>query len=288
MTTIQPGATPAVFAGAAAEFGASLGLFSGSMSIALGQMIAGLFQPSYPGFTAAMPASGQADINLGDGNSLRFDKSNSQMQIVDAQGNTTTVWGDPHLTENGQQIGTFYGPMTFQLQDGTKITVDTQAGTEGTGVTYADKVTITRGSNAVVVSGLDQQSAAPLSVTSSQAGYALDALTPDGLTVEQAGGGQWTNSLTGQAVSQADLNLTRSGMGVVFTFGAAMGEMLGGFLTSGLLSTSLAGAGHEAPASHGEHVRHNALQALGLGIGIGIAFGEDVALGGALTSRAAI
>jgi hypothetical protein len=228
----------------AAGLGAQLGLMAGMMSVSVGQMRSGVFQPSGQPFTASMSSSDQASIDLGDGNTLVFDKSNSQMQIVDAQGNTTTIWGDPHLMENGQNVGTFYGPTTFQLQDGTKITIDTQAGTEGTGVTYANTVTVTRGSNAVVVGNLDQENSGGLTLSSSQNGRALDAATPDGLVLNQASGGNWTSALTGQDVTQADLNMTKPGGEAAIQFGQAMGAMLGQFLTMGIMSEGLAAMTH--------------------------------------------
>jgi hypothetical protein len=275
MTTIQAQFAGAALSGAATALGEELGIFSGLMSVALGQMVAGGFQPSTPAFTAAMPASGQADVDLGDGNTLRFDKSNSQMQIIDGQGNVTTVYGDPHLLENGTNVGQFSGPMTFQLTDGTKITVDTRAGTEGTGVTYADQVTITRGSNAVVVSGLDQQSASSLQVSTSQNGYALDRSTFDGLRVEQGAGGQWTSSLSGQAVTQSDLDLTKpAGEGAIL-FGQAFGQMLGGFLANGLAGggAPVGGQAHHARAAHGGGQDALAMMAFGLGFAAGAELG---------------
>ena len=227
----------------AVGLGSQLGALGDLMSISLGSVAAGLFQPSGPAFTASMPASGQASIDLGDGNRLLFNKANSQMQIEDAQGDVTTIWGDPHLVENGSQVGEFYGTTTFHLQDGTKITIDTKPGSENGGVAYADKVTITRGSNAVVVGNLDQETGGSLNVSLSQNGFALDAATADGLVLNQAAGGRWTSSLTGQNVTQSDLNMTKPGGEAAIEFGQALGQMLGAFLSTGMLFTAMNGGG---------------------------------------------
>lgn len=223
----------------AGQLGSQLGGLSGLMNIGVGTMSGGAFQPSGAPFTVSMPASGRASVDLGDGNTLVFNKSNSSMEIIDAQGNVTNVWGDPHLQENGKTIGTFYGPVTFQLSDGTDISVDTKAGTEGTGVTFANTVTITRGSNAVVINNLDQQTSAGLTATSSQDGYLLNATAPQGLVLDQAAGGQWIDSQTGQDVNAADLAATKPGDQAFIQFSQDLGQLLGSFLTSGLMSTAL-------------------------------------------------
>lgn len=272
MTTIQSDIAGAALNATAATLGSELGLMSSLMSVSLGQMLAGQFQPSGKGFTASMPSSGHASVNLGDGNTLSFDKSSSQMQITDAHGNVTTVYGDPHLLENGTNVGQFKGPMTFELKDGTKITVDTKPGTEGSGVAYADRVTITRGSNAVVVQGLDQESSSSLSISSSENGYALDGRTADGFTVDQAAGGQWINSMTGRDVTGSDLtNMTTPGAEKAIEFGQAFGQLLGGFLATGLISSALASFESlgEASSSQGAggSAARNPLEALGFLMG---------------------
>ena len=224
----------------ASDLGAELGgAIPSLMSIGVGAFAGGGFQASGNPFTVSMPASGQASVDLGDGNTLTFNKSNSSMEITDAQGNTTTIWGDPHMIENGQTVGTFYGPMTFQLSDGTQISVDTKAGTEGTGVTYANQVTITRGSNAVVINNLDQESSAPLTATSSQNGFFLGATADKGLVLQQASGGQWIDSQTGQDVNAADLAATKPGDQAFIQFSQDIGQLLGSFLSTGLQSSAL-------------------------------------------------
>ncbi|MEJ6871894.1 DUF1521 domain-containing protein, partial [Bradyrhizobium japonicum] len=69
-------------------------------------------------------------------------------------GHVTVIHGDPHVDADGdgKDDFDFKKDMTFQLDDGTKITVDTVD--IGKGKTMASKLTITNGDNAMVVEGL--------------------------------------------------------------------------------------------------------------------------------------
>jgi len=60
-----------------------------------------------------------------------------------ATGATTQVTGDPHLLENGKQVGTFTGNHELQLSDGTTIDLDTTP--EQNGVSFLDHVTVNSG-----------------------------------------------------------------------------------------------------------------------------------------------
>jgi hypothetical protein len=96
-------------------------------------------------------------------------------------GESFKVWGDPHITtDKGDTTSFQHAPATFQLPDGTEITVDP---THNSGVNYIDNVTITKGNDAVKMTGFQgnlQTQALP------GEGYYLDATTPDGtvLTAE--------------------------------------------------------------------------------------------------------
>ncbi len=220
-----------------------------SMQMLFGLMAGGSFQPSGPGFSASMPASGQANIDLGDGNTLRINEANSEVDIVDAQGNVTSVSGDPHVYVNGQHVGDFYaGNTTFQLQDGTKVTIGTQESTSNPGVYYANQVTVTRGDNAVQINGLSQQQQGDMTVSVNQNGRALDAMTSDGLVLNQAAGGAgWTSSLTGKAVTQSDFDMTKRENAGALQFGEALSSAMTSFLTFGALGQIMALAEQSAP-----------------------------------------
>jgi hypothetical protein len=96
-------------------------------------------------------------------------------------GESFKVWGDPHITtDKGDTTSFQHAPATFQLPDGTEITVDP---THNSGVNFIDNVTITKSNDAVKMTGFQgnlQTQALP------GEGYYLDATTPDGtvLTAE--------------------------------------------------------------------------------------------------------
>ncbi|MFL9903889.1 DUF1521 domain-containing protein [Paraburkholderia fungorum] len=156
-------------------------------------------------------SNNKASIDLGD-YKLDFNKSDSSMTMTNAKtGDTTKVWGDPHLTqhENGANKSTamFNGPMTFMLPDNTKVTVGTQPGANNKSVSYADQVTITRGNDAYQVTGLSQEDKAGLSVQKSRDGRALDAAAPDGYTVQaNRNGSGWIDPTTGKEPTAADIS----------------------------------------------------------------------------------
>ncbi|RQH09102.1 DUF1521 domain-containing protein [Paraburkholderia dinghuensis] len=144
----------------------------------------------------------QASINLGD-YTIDLKKSDSSLLLTNSQtGNTTKIWGDPHLDTNGTS-NMFNGSLTFDLPDKTKVTVGTQA--MGS-VSYADQVTITQGNKAYVVNGLSQLDSNPLTVERSRNGRQLDQQTPDGYTlIANSSGTGWIDPNTGKAPTAADI-----------------------------------------------------------------------------------
>jgi hypothetical protein len=148
-------------------------------------------------------SNNKASIDLGN-YKLDFNKADSSMVMTNTKsGDTTKIWGDPHLTQhaNGANSSTamFNGPMTFMLPDNTKVTVGTQTAANNKNVSFADQVTITHGKQAYQVTGLSEQNQTGLSVQKSNNGRALDAAAPDGYTVKAAGGGTgWIDPTTGK------------------------------------------------------------------------------------------
>ncbi|WP_144142622.1 DUF1521 domain-containing protein [Paraburkholderia sp. BCC1884] len=157
------------------------------------------------------PVSGnKSSIDLGD-YKLDFSKGDSSMLLTDKKtGDTTNIYGDPHLVQHANSgnktSAMFNGPMTFMLPDNTKVTVSTQAAKNNPSVSYADKVTITRGNQAYQVTGLSQENKAGLNVQKSNDGRTLDAATPDGYTVVAARNGTgWVDPATGKQPTADDL-----------------------------------------------------------------------------------
>lgn len=172
------------------------------------------FQPTPDAqWTASLQNDHQAAIDLGDGYTLDIDENSSQITINNAEtGESTRIWGDPHVDVDGKHVYDFWGKTTFTLENGTKITIDTEQGQGNPDVYYASKLTITKGDQAIVVDGVSEQTKGDLNVSMSNNGYALDAATGDGFVLnENASGSGWRSDLTGEVATQADLNATKPG-----------------------------------------------------------------------------
>ncbi len=58
---------------------------------------------------------------------LEIDERNSEMTIFnETTGESTRIWADPHVDVNGDHKFDFYGTTTFELANGTKITINTE------------------------------------------------------------------------------------------------------------------------------------------------------------------
>ena len=255
MTSINTALATAVNASLLTGIGASMGQglrTFGAMQFTLGLMTSGAFQPapSQPKFTATMPESGKAEIDLGDGNTLSINEAGSEVVIRDADGNATRIWGDPHVDYNGKHIGDFWGTTTFVLENGTKITINTEKSTWND-ATYAEQIVVTRGDQALVVDGISEVNKGDLSVSLGGSGYALDAAHDDGLVINEndAASTGWDSAITGAAVGQTDFNLTKPGAEglreVLEAFNSSLGLMLTGWLLGNLVS---GGADVSSPA----------------------------------------
>lgn len=188
------------------------------------------------GFTAQVTGQNTARIDLGDGYHLEIDERSSEMTIVDENtGQSTRIWGDPHVEVNGKHQFDFYGTTTFELANGTKLTINTEPYSANPNAYVASQVVVTRGDNAVVIDGISQNQLGDLSVSASSNGYALDAATRDGFTVLENAGGWETE--TGQTVTQAEADITRPGQaygpGSNALSLAEAGTLIGGFLFFG-------------------------------------------------------
>ncbi|WP_051390269.1 DUF1521 domain-containing protein [Bradyrhizobium sp. Ec3.3] len=148
---------------------------------------------------------GKATINLGDKYTITAkEKDGTWMVRNNETGHVTKIHGDPHVDANGdgRDDFDFKKDMTLQLDDGTKITVNTVD--YGNGKTISSKLTITNGDNAMVIEGLgdDKDGKDNLKVTQSNAGRTLDQLTPDGSqTIHEENQG-WVDGC-GRKVNQA-------------------------------------------------------------------------------------
>ena len=255
MTSINSAISTAVNSALLAELGAAMGQMMnfGRMNITPGIVDGGCVRPASDPFTASMPQDGKASIDLGDGYTMQINEANSEIVITDAAGNETQIWGDPHVNVNGQHIGDFYGTTTFELKNGTKITINTEPFGNNNDAWVASQVVVTKGDQALTIDGVSQNQLGDVSITMGGNGYALDAAHDDGLVVnERADGAGWTSSLTGQNVTQNDFNTTRPGAEQPLSFDANLGAALGLWLVGaqmGSLLGLLGGAGISAESS---------------------------------------
>src|SRR5262249_55292810 len=99
--------------------------------IAVGHQTPQGFCPSRPAaaWTVTPPRDGRATIDLGANYELLLNEHDSQIQIRNKHnGEVTNIWGDPHIDWNkdGRTDADFWTKTTFMLEDGTKVTIDTE------------------------------------------------------------------------------------------------------------------------------------------------------------------
>ncbi|MGQ4274911.1 DUF1521 domain-containing protein [Terrihabitans sp. B22-R8] len=148
---------------------------------------------------------GTSEIRLGDKYTLNLKEGDQSFTIKNNEtGEETRVWGDPHVDKgnDGTNDFDFKKDMTFVLEDGTKITVNTVPAENGT--TYSSSLTITNGDNAIQVTGLagDKDGKDNLKVVQSNAGRTLDNLTADGAQTIYERDGDWVDAM-GRSVNQS-------------------------------------------------------------------------------------
>jgi Domain of Unknown Function (DUF1521) len=108
---------------------------------------------------------------------IATDVDHGTLTVKDTQtGQYFTVYGDPHVqTSTGGTAEFQHKNATFLLPDGTEITVEP---TDNPGVNTIDKVVITKGSDAVVMTGFTTGLVHTKDLPNQ--GYSLDASTDDG------------------------------------------------------------------------------------------------------------
>jgi hypothetical protein len=213
-------------------------------------------------WTAQMSGTNTANVNLGDGYRLEIDERSSQMTVFNEKtGERTRIWGDPHVEVDGKHAFDFWGTTTFTLENGTKITVNTEQWQGNPNAYVASQVVVTKGDNALIIDGISQNKLGDLSMTMSNNGRAVDAATRDGYTLhENATGGGWRTDV-GNIATQKDLNATAIGReygpGSELPSLGELGEALSGFLLLGaLFGFSGFGNGGSGQQDHGHRHEH--------------------------------
>ena len=201
-------------------------------------------------WTASVGQGGRGNIDLGDGNTLELNENNSEITIRNAAtGEVTRIWGDPHVEIDGKHAFDFWGTTTFTLENGTKVTVNTEQWGGNPNAYVASQLVITRGQQAITVDGISQNTIGDLKVTMGQNGQALDAAHRDGYTLHENAKGSGWNTELGNKATQADLDVTR--VGAAYGPGSTApsideaGKWLGAFLTFGVFIGVLASFGEQ-------------------------------------------
>jgi len=95
------------------------------------------------------------EIQLDGGNKILIHGNNEAWSIVDSNGNSTKIWGDPHVSEgDAAKHWDFIDDSTFVLEDGTKITVTLETDPGGRSGIYTEGLTITKANQSIEVTGI--------------------------------------------------------------------------------------------------------------------------------------
>ena len=170
--------------------------------------------PAQSDWTVARTGDGKANIDLG-GYTLAINEHSSEIVLTNKEtGETSRIWGDPHFDTNGdgRTDVDFWGTITLNLEDGTKITINTTPYARNEAMTLSSSLTITNGDQAIVVDNLDQNTIGDMTIKQGDTGYAMDTLTGDGMNLYENGQGEgWMvrDGLWMREVTQADMNKTK-------------------------------------------------------------------------------
>jgi hypothetical protein len=199
--------------------------------------------PMQESWTVCQQEDGKATIQLGDKYELVLNENRSQIVIKNKEtGEETNIWGDPHVDWNkdGKTDADFWTKTTFELEDGTKITIDTEKWKGNDNMYVADDITITKGDKVIQVTGLSQNELGDMQINQSDhGGQLMDWAVTDGFVVKENPCGEgWINPETGELATQEDFNITKPGADKPYEFCQEFGQALGLFLMSGMLNWS--------------------------------------------------
>lgn len=196
-------------------------------------------QPEEPEWSVEQNGS-QATIDLGD-YTLEINEKRSEFVLTNKEtGESSRVWGDPHfdMDNDGTTDVDFWGTMTMNLENGTKITIQTTPWEGNEDMTVSSRLVITQGDKAIEVSGMDQNDIGDMEISQSDDGRFMDTFTGDGLDIyENSGTWMVPDGLQMREVTQEDMNTTK---GDQSDFSLVEGlQALAAFVASGSLLGSL-------------------------------------------------
>ena len=167
--------------------------------------------PKEPEWSVEMNGS-KANIDLGD-YTLEINEKRSEFILTNKEtGESSRVWGDPHfdMDNDGKTDVDFWGTMTMNLENGTKITIQTTPWNGNENMTVSSRLVITQGDKAIEVSGMDQNKIGDMEITQSNDGHLKDIFTGDGLDIYE-NDGKWMvmDGWEMREVTQEDMNTTK-------------------------------------------------------------------------------
>jgi Domain of Unknown Function (DUF1521) len=154
---------------------------------------------------------GNVQIDLGDGYRLGID-DHKQSVVLDnnISGARTVIFGDARIeTPDGDPLQ-FWGTTSLTFGDDAKLTLQTIADPEEQGAYRLDKITITNGNKAAIITGLADDATDNLSIKTA-GGYATDEKIRDGFILEEKADGFGWQDEGGEDITQDLLNATAVG-----------------------------------------------------------------------------
>ena len=121
------------------------------------------------------------EIALDNGYKIQIHGDKEKWSILDANGNKTEIWGDPHVNEgdrSGNKQWDFQQDATFILDDGTKITCKCKDKGRSDKNIFSDELIITKANQSIHVTGIADNN--PQIGEPTLEGAKMDADTNDG------------------------------------------------------------------------------------------------------------
>jgi hypothetical protein len=164
-------------------------------------------------FKINVTGGGSGIIDIADNYQLWFSEIRSEIVIRNLTSNEATrIWGENVSADIPDLPLQFWGTSSFELLDGTKVTIETKPLAANKDIYTLDKVTVTNDHRAVILTGIDSDTFGDVKIEQSILGRNIEEDTRDGFTlVENDGGKGWNNEDPGTAITQTDLNETAIG-----------------------------------------------------------------------------
>lgn len=161
------------------------------------------------GWATARVGLGYACVDLVDYR-LTIDDIRAEL-IVDnlLSGERARIWGDANFDADERNVGRFWGTTSLALADGLFITCGTAQVADNPNLYRLDRLTITRGSDAIVVTAIGGE-ADDMTLTGTTEAGRLEEDTADGLVVVESESGAWLSE-EGDALDAAYLARTAPG-----------------------------------------------------------------------------